>query len=179
MKKVRLNLEFAPQTSRTTPNGAVLLVMAVILFSIAALQVSQKLSSITRQNRTILALNDHAKATPAKPVKPPRIDPAQLARTQFVRQTSRNLAAPWADLLTALETVPSNVALLSIEPSGTKRSLSLTAEAAGPTEMLSYLQLLQEDKRLANVMLISHQVQLQMPGTPTRFKVRANWGESP
>ena len=179
MKKVHLKMEFAPGTSNATPTGAVLLVMALILFSIAALQVSQKLSSITQQKRTILAMNDQGKAAPPKPIKPPRIDPVQLARTQFVRQTSRNLAAPWADLLTAIETIPSNVALLSIEPSGTKRSISLTAEAAGPTEMLTYLHSLQEDKRLTNVMLISHQVQLQSPGTPMRFKVRANWGESP
>jgi hypothetical protein len=179
MKKVHLNMEFAPRTRNATPTGTLLLVIALILFSIAALLVSQKLADISRQKRTLSAMNDHGKATQSKSIKPPRIDPAQLARTQFVRQTSRNLSAPWADLLTALEAVPSNVALLSIEPSGTKRSLSLTAEAAGSTEMLSYLQLLQEDKRLANVMLISHQVQLQMPGTPTRFKVLANWGESP
>jgi hypothetical protein len=81
--------------------------------------------------------------------------------------------------LTALEKAPSNVALLAVEPSAAKRSLSLTAEAANSAQMLNYIQALQGDNHLSDVILVSHQVQLQAPGAPIRFQVRANWGETP
>jgi Tfp pilus assembly protein PilN len=86
---------------------------------------------------------------------------------------------PWADLLEALETAPDNLALLSVEPSAAKRSISLTAEAASPKDMLNYLRALQSDQRLSGVLLVSHQVQVQAPGAPLRFQIQGTWGGSP
>jgi hypothetical protein len=45
--------------------------------------------------------------------------------------------------------------------------------------MLSYLGALQRDDRLNTVVLVSHQVQAQTPGTPVRFQVQAGWGGTP
>jgi Tfp pilus assembly protein PilN len=60
-----------------------------------------------------------------------------------------------------------------------KRSVRLTAEARDDTEMLAYLAALQQDPQLSSVILASHQVQSQAPGTPVRFQIQASWGESP
>ena len=58
-------------------------------------------------------------------------------------------------------------------------AITLTAEAASASEMLNYLDALQIDARLANVVLVSHAVQVQTPGSPLRFQLRASWGGTP
>lgn len=179
MRNVRLDLEFASQHRKTSLAGLTFLGAALLIFGIAAVEVGLTLSENARQTHAFAAKDGSARAAPIKPAKPLRANPAELARKELVRQTSRSLATPWSDLLTSLEAAPANVALLSVEPSASKRSISLTAEAAGPAEMLSYLQALQSDKHLANVVLMTHQVQLQAPGKPLRFKLRASWGEAP
>lgn len=179
MRNVRLDLEFAPQHRKRSWVGQALLGAALLIFGMAAVEVGLTLSENAKQTSVLAAKNGSARAASVKPAKPFRASPGELARAEFVRQTSRTLATPWADLLMSLETAPANVALLSVEPSANKRSVSLTAEAAGPAEMLNYLQALQSDKHLSNVVLITHQVQLQAPGKPLRFKLRASWGDAP
>ncbi len=179
MRNVRLDLEFAPQRRKTSLAGLPFLAAALLIFGIAVVEVGLKLSVNAQQTRVLVSKDGRTRAMPAKPGKPVRASSMELARTEFVRQTSRSLAAPWSDLLTSLEVAPANVALLSVEPSASKRSIALTAEAAGPAEMLNYLQALQSDKHLTNVALMTHQVQLQAPGKPLRFKLRASWGEAP
>jgi hypothetical protein len=179
MSNVHLNLEFAPNARKTSLAGLALLAVAVLLFAIAAMQVGRQVSENAAKSQNIAELDVKRRAPLPPPPKPSRADPAEAARAQFVRQTSRSLMTPWADLFAALEAAPSNVALLSVEPSAAKRSFSMTAEAASPVQMLNYLQALQNDSRLAGVTLVSHQVQLQAPGTPMRFQLRANWGEAP
>jgi hypothetical protein len=179
MSNVHLNLEFAPKARKTSLLGLVFLIASGLLFALAATQVGMKIYENSRQ-KLVLAETGNRSAAPVRAVAPAlRPDPAETVRAQFVRQTSRSLMTPWADLLNALEKAPSNVALLAVEPSAAKRSLSLTAEAASPAQMLAYVQALQDDKHLANVILVSHQVQLQAAGTPIRFQVRASWGEAP
>lgn len=174
----RLELDFAPRARRNPRVSVVFLLIASVLFLAATAQAGRTLYKNARQAQT-LAAADGIRRTTSPPPLPRRSDPQDVARAQFVRQTSRSLMAPWSDLLKALESAPSNVALLSMEPSATQRSIALTAEAANPADMLKYLQILQGDARLADVTLVSHQVQLQSPGNPIRFQLRASWGEAP
>lgn len=177
MSSVRLRLEFAPHARHTSPASLSLLLAGVLLFTVAILLFGLTLAENARQTLHLAAMDGSRNA--AAPAPPPRPDAAELSRVQFIRQTSRSLMTPWADLLAALEAAPANVALLSVEPSAAKRSISLTAEAASPADMLNYLQALQRDHRLAGALLASHQVQVQAPGTPIRFQVQANWGGTP
>jgi len=180
MNKTLLKLEFAPQANTRSAAGSVYLVTAIVLFSIAAIYAARAASENSTKKQELAAMDGARNAAVRVSAPPPlRVDPAEVSRVQFIRTTSRNLAAPWADLLVALEKAPSNVALLTVEPSAAKRSVSLTAEAAGPMDMIKYLQALQSDPNLANVVLVSHQVQSQAPGTPLRFQIRASWGEAP
>lgn len=108
----------------------------------------------------------------------PVADPKQIARERALRDATRGLTTPWADLFAALEGAPTDaVALLSIEPNVPNRSVRLGAEARDAKAMLSYLAVLQHDVRLAQVVLITHQVQLQTPGTPVRFQIQALWAD--
>jgi Tfp pilus assembly protein PilN len=100
-----------------------------------------------------------------------------VARTRAVRQVAQKLVTPWSDLLDSLETPPrQGIALLSIEPSVGKHSVRLTAEARTLPDMLGYLAALQKDTRLSAVILVSHQMQPEVPGAPVRFQIQAGWG---
>jgi Tfp pilus assembly protein PilN len=108
------------------------------------------------------------------------LDPRQLRRERALRDATRGLSTPWADLFAALEAAPTGaVALLSIEPSVANRSVRLSAEARDSKAMLAYLAALQHDVRLSQVVLVSHQVQAQTPGTPLRFQIQALWVDAP
>jgi len=181
VKNVLLKLEFAPQApTKISLGSTVLLLAALLLFSLAAAKVGHQIYLNAAQTTNLAMLSSSRKATTVPAiVRAPRLDPADAARAQYVRQTSRKLTTPWGDLLTALETVPSGIALINVDPSASKGSVAVTAEAAGSAEMLDYLASLQSDQRLANVVLVSHQVQLQAPGTPIRFQLRASWGVAP
>lgn len=173
-----LKLDFAPRSRKSPMASMVLLLIASVLFLAATTYAGRAFYRNVRQAQALTAADGLRRITSPPPL-PRHSDPQDIARAQFVRQTSRSLMAPWPDLLAALESAPSNVALLSMEPSASQRSISLTAEAADPTDMLKYLQVLQGDARLADVTLVSHQVQLQSPGNPLRFQLRASWGDAP
>ncbi len=177
MKRPPLVLEFAPQARRIPLASQVPLLVCALLLGLSLLALNRSLNEHAQQTQLLAAAGEPR--TPTASVRTGRPDPQELARAQFVRRTARNMATPWADLLAALESTPSNVALLSVEPSATRRSVTVTAEAASATQMLAYLHKLQEDTRLHEVMLVSHQLQTQVPGTPLRFQLEGQWGDTP
>lgn len=176
MKAQRLQLEFAPNARRVPWLGGAMLVASVVVLALGAAQLATAVASNARQADTLAALEARQEvATGAARTLPP--EPGEVARTRAVRRVTQNLATPWADLLESLESAPAqSVAILSIEPSVSKRSVRLTAEARNSQEMLNYLSALQRDTRLSAVVLVSHLVQVQSPGSPVRFQINANWG---
>ncbi len=100
----------------------------------------------------------------------------QDARSARATATAlRELQVPWATLFVALESVAGrNVALLSIEPSAQSQEVRITAEAKNSGAMLDFLEALR-GQSLREVVLVSHQIQAQTPGTPVRFQARAQW----
>jgi hypothetical protein len=178
MKNVRLELDFAPPQRGSSALALGLLGAALLLCTLVAVQVGMALADNARQARR-LASAQAAPGTVVPATKPVRAGSAESAGLQFVRQTSHTLGTPWADLLLSIESAPANVALLQLQPAAGNHSLTLVAEAAAAPDMLRYLHALQTDPRLSNVALVSHEVQLQAPGAPVRFKLRANWGDAP
>jgi hypothetical protein len=178
MSSQRLNLEFAPQARRLSAIGVMALLAAMVIFAAAVFKLGIARREQNHAQEHLATLEETPPASTQRLQKPPRRDPSEAARAVLVQQTSQRLSTPWADLLGALESAPPNVALLVVEPSAAKRSVSLTAEAASPSDMLKYLQALQEDSRFSDTVLVSHQIQLQAPGTPVRFQLRARWGEA-
>jgi hypothetical protein len=180
MSTRRLRLDFAGATRRTQWSGRALLAAGLTLLCYAALEVGGLWTAhlhASAELGELEARRDHAAAGTAAPSKP---DPRQLASTRVARQVASNLTTPWAKLLASLGSAPTQaVALLSVEPSVAKRSVRLTAEARDLHEMLLYVGALQRDARLSSVVLVSHQVQVQAPGTPVRFQVQADWGSAP
>jgi len=178
MNRLRLELDFVVQRPKVSLAGWGLVGTALLALAVSAQQAGVKWSANERQARTLAGVRPAVTRSDAI-AQAGRPATAETARTKQVRETARSLGAPWADLLMALEAAPANVAVLELDPSATKRSLLLTAEALDAADMLNYLKAMQSDTRLSNVVLVSHQVQLQAPGTPLRFKLRANWGDAP
>jgi len=170
-----LRLEFAPRARRPLGIGDAILAISALLLCAVLAQLAFVWTERAEQLHAIDALE--ARSAPATRQRIAAVDPAEAARSKLVRQVTNHLVTPWADLLDTLESARSeSVALLSVEPSVAKRTLRLTAEARDSKEMLAYLATLQRDSRLSSVVLVSHQVQVQAPGTPVRFQIQAGWG---
>lgn len=179
MKNPPLHMEFSSQGARLPILGLLAAASAAFFLAWVVLQMVETLSERSAQKETIRSLAGQSRAPKPPVASNEKPDPKDVAGALIARQTVRSLNTPWADLLEGLENAPTNVAVLVLEPSAAKRSLSITAEAANPEQMLDYLSALQSDARFSNVSLVSHQRQIQAPGTPLRFQLRANWGELP
>jgi Tfp pilus assembly protein PilN len=177
MKVSAIRLEFAPGTRRSPAVGWLLLGGALALLVAALVPFGL---AVTAREHDLRALADlESRQSEGAKARPPaaKPDPAYLARVKSAQQVAKSLTAPWAGLLDAIESAPQqSVALLAVEPSSAKQSFRLTAEARDAKAMLAYLQALQNDRRLVNVALVSHQVQVQAIGHPIRFQLQAGWG---
>lgn len=180
MKAQRLQLDFAAGAHRASRAGLAVLFVAALALAAGAVELASALTTHSRLADTLAAVDSRRDSMAAGPSRTAAPDPKALAQARAVRQVSQSLMTPWGDLLESLESVPvQSVAVLSIEPSVSKRSIRITAEARSAKDMLAYLGALQREPRLAAVVLASHQVQPQAPGAPVRFQVRATWGAAP
>src|SRR5256714_4472316 len=76
----------------------------------------------------------------------------------------RQLTLPWAKLIGTIEQAASrDFAILQLQPDAEQRLLRLTAEARDREAMFEYLRRLGSAQGLAEVHLVSHQVQRQEP----------------
>jgi len=178
MSAPQLNIDFAARPRRSARSARAL----VALGSVALAAVALHGWDVASEQRALVDALAQArkKATPLAPA-PRQVlqEPRQAARERQLLEATRGLHTPWADLFGALEAAPAQaVALLSIEPSVANRSVRLSAEARDATAMLGYLAALQKDVRLAQVVLVSHQVQAQSPGTPVRFVIQGLWADA-
>ncbi len=176
MRLAALHFDFAPGASRSSFAARLFVVALALLLAWQSIVLVLSFANRQREAAGLARFAVREMTVPRAPsaAKP---DLAEVARMRSVRQIAQTLATPWSDLIASLEEAPQqSVALIAVEPSASKQSLRLTAEARDATAMLAYVAALQADPRLTAVMLVSHQVQSQAPGTPIRFKVQATWG---
>jgi Tfp pilus assembly protein PilN len=180
MKPERMSIDFAARRPQATRIGQVLLLAAAASLMWFAAQAFRVWNAQHQQTQALTELESRQQAEHVSQLRSEPMAPGDVARLRLVKSTAVNLQTPWSDLLAALESAPSeSVALLSIEPSVQKRTVRLTAEARNSQAMLDYVAALQRDTRLNRVVLVSHQLQQDAPGTPVRFQLQANWGASP
>jgi hypothetical protein len=150
---------------------------AVVVLIVELTALGSTLSERRRLSHAVAHLDGRQREAARPRAGAAKADPVYLAKVKSTQQVSRNLSAPWVDLLDAIESAPQqSVALLAAEPTTAKQAFRLTAEARDLDAMLVYLAALQRDPRLVSVVLLSHQVQMQTPGRPIRFQVQAGWG---
>lgn len=109
---------------------------------------------------------------PAKPIPRERIEEEARAAEAVVRQ----LTLPWAALIATIEQAASTkeVAILQLQPDAENRLLRLTAETRQREAMFDFVRRLGEQPLLADVHLVSHQVQREDPQHPVQFSLQAS-----
>ncbi len=172
-KAVRLDLDFSP-ARRNRPAGWVLLVAGLASALLAAFQFQSAQAARMAIASELNAANSRLTNPRGEPSRAgPPVDPRV---SKAANQIARELQMPWAEMLAALEAVPTpEVALLGVEPSALRHVVRITAEAKNSAAMLDYLQALQGGRQFSDVWLSSHQVQTMTPGTPVRFVVQLKW----
>jgi hypothetical protein len=84
---------------------------------------------------------------------------------------------PWDTLFAALQSADSaDVALLAITPELQRRQVKIHAEARDLAAMLAFQRQLQQNPALTHVVLLDHTVMKDVPFTPVRFHILAQWG---
>jgi Tfp pilus assembly protein PilN len=170
-----LKLDFAPAAQRAPALGWVLLGAGSVAAIVAALQFQLAHAARSREAGALTELNEQLHERRAGG-RTQRTDPRDARRAQAAAAVARELQVPWATLLGSLEAVAGrDVALLVVEPSAARQTVRITAEARTSGAMFDYLDALRA-QALAEVALVSHQVQAQAPGAPIRFQVQARWG---
>lgn len=166
----RLLLDFVAPPAAPGLRRVLLAIGAVVAVAAAA-----QFYVVAREYRAQKAELAAATQRAAVPVDAPRRS-TPVPGLQSAGNVARDLTAPWADLLRAIEAIQNkDVALHVIEPVAARQSLRITADARSLDAMLDYLQQLQA-WAMQDVTLVSHQVQPQHPGMPIRFVVQARWG---
>ena len=170
-----LELDFASDRRPRPRFGAWLIVGGMLLAAAAAVQLAMALDARASFDHRLATLANTSRPQP-RPATRTALDGRNATRYQAGRQIAQSLDSPWAALLGVIEVrPPSDVALLAVEPSALQRTVTITAEARSADAMLEHVALLQQDKRLAEVALVSHQQQLQAPGAPWRYQIQGSW----
>jgi Tfp pilus assembly protein PilN len=152
-----------------------LVVLAVSLALAAGLLVryrdaSQEVVRLETESGLIAPQRGAAPAVPKE-----RLEEQAKNAASVVRQ----LTLPWAALIGTLEQAATReVAILQLQPDAEQRLLRLSAEARDREAMFEYLRRLGAAPGLAEVHLVSHQVQLEDPQRPIQFAVQARIREA-
>src|SRR5512140_3093111 len=173
MTPQRLALDFvAPPASARS--GRVLLVLGLVALVAGGLNFALAWEQRHRGQSELAALVQRGTAQ-HRDVR--KADPAESAALRAATLVSRDLSAPWSELMRSMEASRSpDVSLVRVEPVAARGSLRITGDARHADAMIDYLEQLRK-QGLAELVLTSHQVQAQQPGTPIRFQAQARWSD--
>jgi len=165
----RLELDYVASPWRPAWPGLVLLVLALGLAGELALRYRDARADLARLETQAGLVRPAGR--PARAAPKERLDEQVKSAEAVVRE----LTLPWAGLIGALEQAATrDVAILQLQPDAEQRLLRLTAEARNRDAMFAYLRRLGAARELADVVLLSHQVQREDPQQPIQFSVQAS-----
>ena len=165
----RLELDYIAPVRRPVWPGLVLLALALALAGHLFVRFRDARQEVVRlEAQAGLVLTE---PRPVRAVPKERLDEQAKTAEAVVRQ----LTLPWAGLIGAIEQAATkDVAILQLQPDAEQRLLRVTAEARHRDAMFEYLRRLGAAQELANVVLVSHQVQRDDPQQPIQFSVQAS-----
>jgi Tfp pilus assembly protein PilN len=169
----RLQLDYvAPQRAPRAP-GIVVLVVAL---AAAATLVERYRGVRSELERIETAQRLLGPQQSARPVPRARLE----EEAKSVDAVLRQLALPWGAIIETVEgATTGDVAILQLQPDAQQRQLRLGAEARSQQAMLEYLRRLAAARGLADVHVVSHQVQMEDANRPIHFTVQALLKDAP
>lgn len=166
----RLELDYIASPHRPLWPGVVLLAVSLAIAGELAMRyrdVQVELARLETAGSLVSAERRPMRAIPKERLE----EEAKNAETVI-----RQLTLPWASLVeTVEEAATRDVAILQLQPDAQQRLLRLTAEARHQEAMLEFLRRLAAARMLADVHVVSHQVQLENPQRPIQFAVQASF----
>lgn len=165
--------------ARTKPQryvGALLCLLGVAVLAQVALlaQESQALLQAQREGlRTLMAQSPAARANAA-------LSPDERRRRAQMESVANYLAAPWDGLLAAFESrARGKVVMRKLEPDAATGMVRMVGETQSLKSMMDYVQALESDKRLREVVLLKHERSQDAAAAggaaPVEFTVVAAW----
>lgn len=151
--------------------GAALLLAGVVLCVLVLLALQQADAQVETLEADASRLQHPDQST--RHASSPALPREEISAVQAAMA---ELALPWEALFTALEQTRSpQVKLLSIEPNAKQHKLRITAQAPESQAMLDYVQLLEQQAMLKDVLLRQH----ERDETGVSFTVDAVWELKP
>jgi hypothetical protein len=168
MRTSRLELDYLAAPRRTPWPGILLLVASLAAGGYLAERYHDaRLALVRLEAESGLLLPERR---PVRALPRERLETETKAAEAVVRE----LTVPWGALIATLEAASvRDVALLQLQPDADQRRLRLTAEARDRDSMFAYLKRLEAAPALAEVHLVSHQVQIENPQRPIQFSLQA------
>lgn len=164
-----VDLDYIARRRRPAWLGLLLLVLSLAIAGELALRyrdVQLELARLETQSGLISPERRTQRAVPKE-----RIDEETKGAEAVVRQ----LTLPWGALIRTIEQAATrDVAILQLQPDAESRTLRITAEARHRDAMFEYLRRLGAARNLAEVHIVSHQVQREDPQRPIQFSVQAS-----
>jgi Tfp pilus assembly protein PilN len=168
MKPARLELDYLAPPRRAVWPGALVLALSLALGAYLGVRYHDAKQALVRIETETGLLSPERRPVRALPRE--RLQAESKAADLVVRQ----LTVPWAGLIASLEKASTrDTALLQLQPDADQRRLRLTAEARDREAMFAYVQRLEGSPALADVHLVSHQVQNEDPQRPIQFSIQA------
>lgn len=171
-----LHLNFLGRQQQSPRSGWLLLAIGLALVTwqlleySQALQINSELRSDLQSTLTRLQINkDDVKRQPVP-------TPQERSALTLAKAATAQLNYPWDALLSLIETTQHpDVALLALDPKSRNGQIRLTAEAKNEKAMVAYVAGLQQNSMLQSAVLTTQQLQIQLPGTPLKFQILAQW----
>jgi hypothetical protein len=167
MKNV--DLDYVARRRRPPWLGLLLLALSLGIAGELALryrEVRLELARLDLQSGLVSPARRPARALPKE-----RLEEEAKGAEAVVRQ----LTLPWGSLIRTIEQAATrDVAILQLQPDAESRTLRITAEARHRDAMFEYLRRLGAAKGLAEVHIVSHQIQREDPLRPIQFSVQAS-----
>lgn len=168
MSAPRLELDYLAPVHRVPWAGIALLAGSLALGTHLVVRYRDAAQHVRRLEVEQGLILPERRAVPEAPAE------RRLSEAKAAEAVVRDLTIPWAALVGSLEQASSrDIALLQLQPEAAQRRLHITAEARDREAMFAYLARLEVAPALAEVHLVSHQVQEQDPQRPIQFSIQA------
>lgn len=159
-------IDFA-RTKQSRVGGLALAAVGIAALAGAALQAQDSQAALTAQREGLRSL---VAQTPGG--RSLTLSPEERRRRQQMEVVANYLAAPWEGLLSAFEArAKGKVVVRKLEPDAATGMVRMVGETQTIRAMMDYVQALETDKRLHEVVLLKHErVQesgAATPGAPT------------
>lgn len=174
-----LNLDYCRRPPLITAAGLVWLALGLAVLAAALEQYRDVQEELERQENRVDSLTEQltrkTKARERMASEAKKREP-ELKEAQAVL---RRLTTPWEEVFGALEQATrvhrDRIRVLGVQPDMDKGLVLLTGEAKGLDDLMDYLDRLGSGGSLRRARLVSHQMQVELPGRPIRFYAVAEW----